>query len=99
MPHAKGVFPAHAQAVESCGYIISLPQASTPPHFRVSCICSSSVSGSPLTIVPSLNVPVGVPSRLAPLSPQIQTTTVFSSSPISSIESRSRPTWWSAFWE
>src|SRR6266511_6271053 len=26
---------------------ISVPHASTPPHFMVSCICSSSVSGSP----------------------------------------------------
>jgi len=50
-------------------------------------------------MVPSLNEPVGVPSRLAPLSPQIHTTTVFSSSPISSIASSRRPTWWSAFSE
>ncbi len=44
-------------------------------------------------MVPSLKVPVGVPSRLAPLSPQIQMTTVLSSFPISSIAVSSRPTW------
>jgi len=93
LPHANGVFPAQAQAVEWCGYIISVPHASRPPHFKVSCICSSWVSGSPFTMVPSLKVPVGVPSRLAPLSPQIQTTTVLSSSPISSIAASSLPTW------
>jgi hypothetical protein len=48
-------------------------------------------------MVPSLKVPVGVPSRLAPLSPQIQMTRVSSSSPISSRASRSRPTFQSAF--
>ena len=53
----------------------------------------------PFCIVSSLNEPVMVPSMLAPLSPQIQMTTVLSSSPSSSIASITRPTLWSAFSE
>ena len=53
----------------------------------------------PFCIVISLNEPVMVPSMLAPLSPQIQMTRVFSSSPSSSIASMTRPTLWSAFSE
>ena len=54
-------------------------------------------SAMPFRIVISLNEPVIVPSMLAPLSPQIQKISVLSSSPISSIESITRPTLWSAF--
>ena len=43
------------------------------------------MSGIPFCIVSSLNDPVTVPSILAPLSPQIQMISVFSSSPSSSI--------------
>ena len=50
-------------------------------------------------MVISLNEPVMVPSMLAPLSPQIQMTRVFSSSPSSSMASMTRPTLWSAFSE
>ena len=53
----------------------------------------------PFCIVISLNEPVMVPSKLAPLSPQIQTTRVLSSSPSSPIASMTRPTLWSAFSE
>ena len=53
----------------------------------------------PFSVVSSLNVPVSVPSMLAPLSPQIQITTVFSSSPSSSIASMIRPMFQSAFSE
>ena len=50
-------------------------------------------------MVNSLNEPVIVPSMLAPLSPQIHSTKVLSSSPSSSIASSTRPTLWSAFSE
>ena len=62
-------------------------------------ICSSGVSGIPFSVVSSLNVPVSVPSMLAPLSPQIQSTTVLSSSPISSTAPMIRPMFQSAFSE
>jgi hypothetical protein len=97
LPHWNGVLPAHAHAAEQCGFIDGPPQASRPPHFSVSCICCSAVSGMPFGIVSSLNDPVIVPSRLAPLSPQIQITRVSSSVPIRSSSSSIRPTLWSAF--
>ena len=53
----------------------------------------------PFCIVSSLKEPVTVPSMLAPLSPQIQMTSVLSSSPSSSMASMTRPTLWSAFSE
>ncbi len=53
----------------------------------------------PFSVVSSLNVPESVPSMLAPLSPQIQITSVLSSSPISSIAASRRPTFQSAFSE
>jgi len=57
------------------------------------------VSGIPFRVVSSLKVPESVPSRLAPLSPQIQRMSVLSSSPISSIAASTRPTFQSAFSE
>ena len=54
--------------------------------------CISSVRGIPFCIVSSLNDPVIVPSMLAPLSPQIHTMSVSSSSPSSSMASTTRPT-------
>ena len=72
--------------------MISAPQASMPPYRSESWSCISSVSGMPFCIVSSLNEPVTVPSMLAPLSPQIQMTSVLSSSPSSSMASMTRPT-------
>ena len=48
-----------------------MPQASRPPYRSISESCCSGVSAIPFCIVSSLNVPVIVPSMLAPLSPKM----------------------------
>jgi hypothetical protein len=52
----------------------------------------SRVSGTPFCVAMLLIVPVGPPSGLGPLSPTINTTSVFSLMPISSMLARNRPT-------
>ena len=71
LPHWNGVFPAHAQAAAMCGAVWSLPQASMPPYLSISSSCCSGSMSTPFRNVISLNEPVVVPSRLAPLSPQM----------------------------
>ena len=71
LPHWNGVLPAHAQAAAMCGAVWSPPQPSMPPYLSISSSCSSGSSTTPFRKVISLNEPVVVPSRLAPLSPQM----------------------------
>ena len=71
LPHWNGVLPAHAQAAEQCGAVSGPPQASMPPLASVNARCCAGVSAMPLCMVSSLNEPVRVPSREAPLSPQM----------------------------
>jgi hypothetical protein len=92
LPHWKGALPAQAHAAEKCGAISSLPHTSSPPYRWTRASCCSEVGGTPFCMVSSLNEPVTLPSIEEPLSPQIQTTRVFSISPISEIASRTRPT-------
>ena len=98
LPHWNGVFagPRPRRRVVR-GRELRAPRLQPAVELERAASCISSVSGMPFCIVSSLNEPVSVPSMLAPLSPQIQMTTVLSSSPSSSIASITRPTLWSAF--
>ncbi len=71
LPHWNGALQACAQAAAMCGAVWSPPSASMPPYWSISASCCSASSTRPLRNVISLNEPVVVPSRLAPLSPQM----------------------------
>lgn len=51
--------------------MIGPPQASIPPYASINRSCISGLTGTPVIVVISLNVPVSVPSMLEPLSPQM----------------------------
>ncbi len=71
LPHWNGVFIACAHAAAQCGAVSRPPSPSMPPYSSISFSWCSASRTSPLRNVISLNEPVVVPSRLAPLSPQM----------------------------